>query len=99
MKALILAALILSTSASADVFLEIGAGQNNNLTGCSICWDNGGGTGAYFALRYEEQITESITGFAQYSHYSQYEIGVPFNNKPESSLDHIGVGLRFRIMQ
>ena len=94
MKILMLLALLpMIAMADSSTYFEIGAGKNGNLTGSSHEWYDNGGTGAYFAFR-----TEWDNGFfVQYSHYSQYEVGQPFNDKGESSLDHIGFGLRIKI--
>lgn len=94
MKLIILILLLFSGSTFAcDGFhVEIGAGKNGNFTGSSVPWDDGGGVAAYFGLRYYGKL-----GVCQYSHYSQWEVGPPFNDAVESSLDHIGCALTFKI--
>ena len=75
--------------------LEIGAGKNGNLTSQheSTQWEDGGGVGSYFSLRYEWKYA-----VCQGSHYSQWNVGPPFNDKPESSLDHLGCAFRLKLL-
>ena len=95
MSRFILIALVVSVHPviASETYIEVGAGRNTNITAASIPWDDGGGTGAYFALRNEWEIGV----FIQWSHYSQYEVGAPYNSESESSLDHIGIGIRWQI--
>jgi hypothetical protein len=53
MKYILIILVLLSSSVMAEskTYLEIGAGKNGNLLSCSICWDDGGGIGAYIAIR------------------------------------------------
>jgi len=95
----ILLMILFSIFMYADVFacesglhLEVGAGNNTNLTGSAVPWDDGGGMGAYLALRYE---TKRVV--CHFSHYSQWDIGAPFNDTDESSLDHLGCAFRFKL--
>jgi hypothetical protein len=109
MKVLILAALLtmfagpavaetakdrfIKSIVDSETYFEIGAGKNGNLTACSICWNDGGGIGAYISIR-----NEWDNGFfIQLTHFSQYNVGEPFNFEPESTLDHVGAGMRWRI--
>jgi hypothetical protein len=80
-------------AAESKTYLEIGAGKNGNLTLCSICWHDGGGVGAYISIRNEW----SNGVFIQLSHFSQYDVGLPFDMRPESTLDHLGIGMRWQI--
>ncbi len=76
-----------------ETYLEIGAGKNGNLAACSICWNDGGGIGAYISIRNEWK-----NGFfINLTHFSQYNVGEPFNFDPESTLDHLGIGMRWQI--
>ncbi len=84
-----------TTRAGEGVFIELGVGNNTNLTGCSVCWDDGGGTGAHLAVGYTFPIRHNVSLDLHWSHFSQWEVGAPFNDKHESSVDHIGV--KFRI--
>lgn len=75
---------------------EIGIGANINLTGCSGCWEDAGGPGAFIELgkRWER---DGYYIDAAWTHLSQYFAGRPINDKDESSVDHFGVrvGMRF----
>ena len=77
---------------SAVLILEIGAGANGNFMLDNDSWDNADGVGGYFSLR-----LESDKWLCHLTHYSQWDVGPPFNDEYESSLDHIGcaVGLRW----
>ena len=83
------------TATNSKTFIEVGIGTNNSLINPGQDWNDGGGTGAYIGIRREWSNGWVI----QLSHYSQWEIGPPFNNKEESSLDHIGLGYRFQIFK
>ena len=63
------------------------------MSGTKLEWDDGGGVGAYFAIRNEWDNGV----FIQLSHYSQWDVGKPFNDRDESSLTHVGVGYRFKL--
>jgi hypothetical protein len=90
---IILALFASPVVADSETYLEIGAGKNSNILGCSICWEDSGGVGAYLAIRNEW----SNGFFIQFTHYSQYDVGKPFNDKSEATLDHFGVGMRWKI--
>jgi hypothetical protein len=94
MKKLVLLLLLPMTAlADSNTYFEIGAGNNTNITPNNTPWNDGGGVGAYFSLR--NQWDNGL--FIQWSHYSQYDVGAPFNYDPESSLDHFGIGMRFKL--
>lgn len=78
-------------------YFEVGVGKNANLTGCSDCWEDGGSPGAYFALRREQHMAGNTYWFFQYVHLSNWLAGPPFNDKPETSVDHIGAGFRWEL--
>ena len=77
-------------------YAEIGLGNNTDLTGASIPWDDGGGTGSMFAFGYSWRVARTVQVEINWSHYSQIDVGPPFNHKKESSLDHFGIKLRKR---
>lgn len=81
-------------------YAEIGIGYNGSLFAESEAhkWDNAGSPGFYGSLRQEFPLDrDRFSTFVQYTHYSQWLAGPPFNDDAESSLDHIGVGVRWRI--
>lgn len=84
-------------SVSADTsYLEVGLGGNRNLTGCSDCWNDGDGTGAYIRLGWEMNLKpNNWKAGIHWTHLSQWDVGPPFNNDTESSVDHIGMYLRY----
>lgn len=75
--------------------LSVGVGNNTNLNGASIPWDDGGGMGAYFQLKYTHPISESLSVVTHWTHLSQWDIGPPFNHRDEASVDHIGAAIEY----
>lgn len=94
MKSLVLASLLLisSNTFAGEIFAELGVGNNTNLTGSSVPWDDGGGTGCMLKVYY--QTGGWIMGW---THLSQCDVGPPFNFKDESSVDHIGIAYRWSL--
>lgn len=90
MLALVLV-LVTASVAAEGFYFELGGGVNTSLFGGKE-WDNGGGAGAYFSFRYEQD-----NYVIHYTHYSQWDVGPPVNNRSESTLDHIGIAFRWRI--
>lgn len=78
-----------------DIVLTLGVGNNTNLSGSSIPWEDGDGTGTFLRLGYEAEFDGAAIG-AHWVHLSQYEVGPPWNDDPESSVDHFGVYVEFR---
>ena len=95
-KLLITLALMgtMSTSA-AETYTSLHMGSNTNITGCSVCWENGGGIGTMFRIGRREAISSNINIDITYTHLSQINIGYPFNNRAESSVDFLGIGLEY----
>ena len=90
---------ILSSSAQAGSFIELGVGYNRNVTGCSECWDDGGANafGAYGRVGYDWHVAGNTTVGAHWVHLSQWFEGAPVNQDNESSVDHIGVYVRWEL--
>jgi len=80
-------------NACEGIHLEIGAGKNGNWAGSSIPWDDGGGVGAYGSIRWEWKYV-----VCHGSHYSQWGVGSPFNDRSESSLGHLGCAFRIKLL-
>ncbi len=104
MKSIIIAVMLLALSAVAqadDLSFEIGAGHNFSLANSNpdTRWKNADSLGFYGSLRYSRPLSERYTFVVQYSHYSQWSEGPPFNDAAESSLDHLGVAIRFRLLE
>ena len=81
--------LVLSGCAT---FVEIGAGANSGAY-----WEDQNGIGAYLAIRGEKRVNDRLTGFCTAVHYSHYNVGFPFDERRESTLDHVGCGVRVEI--
>ena len=90
----LLALLLFSLPAQADYwFAEIGLGNNTNLGGCSICWNDGGGMGTIAAVGYVWEKPDNIFIKAQVLHNSQWN---SWGSTDESSVDFIGISLQKR---
>lgn len=99
MRLIILLLLSVSTVSADYLFINIGAGNNTNLTGASIPWDDAGGVGCAFTLGYVTPVkgSKNLHFGTRWLHISQCDQGAPFNDNPESSVDHIGIFLEYRI--
>ncbi|MHC5134934.1 MAG: hypothetical protein ACYSO0_00785 [Planctomycetota bacterium] len=101
MKTLPLILLLLCGSVQAEgLFLSIGAGTNWNGTSIKSEWEDGGGTGAYLSAvyRWDKQAwCFDCYPSINYVHLSQWDIGQPWNDKYEDSVDHFGFGWTWEI--
>lgn len=98
MKYLLVVCLaILISGCSGNTFFELGAGWNESFSSETYEWENADSPAFYGAIRQEWDITEKTAGLCQYAHHSQWFAGPPFNDDSESSLDHLGCALRFRL--
>lgn len=84
-----------STVQAGETSITIGAGWNGNLSGSSVPWDNADAVGAYFQLAHEWGLGDNASVLAHWTHISQYDAGKPFNDRPESSVDHLGVAIKW----
>lgn len=90
--------LTISLPASADYwFIGIGVGDNSNATGCSVCWEDQDGLGGVLVVGREWTLAPELAVRAHWLHLSQYDVGPPFNDKDESSVDHFGIYLEYRL--
>lgn len=85
--------VLLLTGCAGTPYIEVGAGQNTSFFGHNK-WDNGGSIGATLEVGKEWQWDDRTFTKCRWTHTSQWFVGPPFNNTPESSLDHIGCSLR-----
>ena len=74
------------------VYFELGAGKNKTFSKNNK-WEDGNGTGSYFSFRYEADV-----GVCHWTHLSQWDVGKPFNDKAELSVNHLGCAFRWKIM-
>lgn len=106
----ILLLLMISMNAHAEkgyLYLGLGLGNNTNLTGSSVPWEDQGEIGSVLTLGYRERLnnykwfsglSDRWYGSAQWLHISHPFIGPPFNNRDESSVDHLGVYIEYRFL-
>ena len=87
-----------SFQTQADVFVILGVGNNTSINGGSIPWEDAGGVGAVFELNYRERYKNTNFNYgARWLHVSQYDKGPPFNDINESTLDHFGVYIEYKL--
>lgn len=84
--------ILLCGCASTTTVFEIGAGMNRSFANEARPWDDAHTAGAKMAIRLERKRM-----YCEYAHYSQWAQGWPSNDAAESSLDHIGCGVRFTL--
>jgi len=83
-----------------DVYAEIGAGYSTSFFQSNerYQWENGGSPGFYGSIRYELMLDRDRLGVVvHYMHASNWFVGPPFNDDGESSLDHIGIAVRWKL--
>lgn len=88
--------LLALTLSGCQTFVEVGAGKHGNVWH-DCCWEDSDGVGAYLGVRLEREYGKNWRGVCAYSHYSHYDVGHPFNNKPESSLDAFNCSIGYNI--
>ncbi len=85
----------MSTIQAGETSITIGAGWNGNLTGASVPWNDGGGVAGYLQLAHEWEVGTNASIVAHWTHLSQINVGKPFNDDIESSVDHLGVAMKW----
>lgn len=78
--------------------VEVGIGKNSSRGTEYYDWYDGGSPGARFALRYDYDPGGRWGAYIEASHDSQWLANWPFNDTKESSLDHIGIGVKFKLL-
>lgn len=104
--AILMLVFVVAKADNAYVAAGIGAGKNGNAFRCSICWEDQNVTGSILYLRYKNRLYQfSDTGMfsgielwwgVEVNHFSHWEVGPPFNDTHESSLDSIMAVIEFR---
>lgn len=102
MLGLLLGAMLVLGTAKADdhqFWAEVGAGYNTSFFQSTerYQWENAGSPAFFGRLSYEYYPIDRIAFVVQYAHVSQWMAGPPFNDKGESSLDHFGISVRWRL--
>ncbi len=80
---------------ASEFSVTLGAGWNGNISGSSIPWENGGGVGFYGQLAYEHELSDQSVLLTHWTHLSQIDVGPPWNDRDESSVDHLGVAIKW----
>lgn len=83
-----------------DWYAELGAGYSGSFFAADPMyeWESGGSPGFYGSIRYETMLVPNQLGVVlHYTHHSNWFTGPPFNDNVESSLDHIGIAVRWRL--
>ena len=93
--------LFLSGCVSVDPYVEVGMGWNTTLTGQADQWNDGGaGVGGAKIIVGVDGVVKNnphLRAGCSYEHFSHWFVGPPFNNRAESSLDHIGCSVRMNL--
>lgn len=95
----VLSGLLGPRAHGATNYLEVGAGYNGSFFAQSDAheWDDGGGVGATIEMGREWTVPKNegrLKVKCRWLHVSQWDVGPPFNNRAESSLDHVGCAAR-----
>lgn len=77
-------------------YANIGVGQNGDFIKGAPNWNDGGGTGAMFTAGYAQPVSDHVWVGGKFSHYSQWEVGRPFNDIQESMSEHVFLYLELR---
>ena len=85
--------VVLSPVYAEGLYVTLGAGKNEQIFSSSSDWNDANSTGAFIAVYYKwnKQNWCKCYPSLNYAHLSQYESGAPWNNKSESTIDHIGI--------
>jgi len=98
--AVFVAAVLLSSGCSWDAatYVEAGAGTNHALFS-DVEWRDRGGVGA--SIEAGREWTAPLNAYktkCRWLHLSQWDVGPPFDDRTESSVDHIGCAVRFELL-
>lgn len=91
--------LLLLTGCS-SLELQTGVGKNDRLPFLSKVnndWIDHGGVGAYLGLVGKRRLTDRMDGMCYYKHFSQYNVGKPFDDRKEDTLDAYGCGVSIQL--
>ena len=96
----ILALFGIMKGAEAGPYGELGAGKNANVFGHSpgLAWDDADGAiGAHIAAGYTFHHTDQWSTSIHWTHVSHWNAGWPIDHRAESTVDHIGVKVRYEL--
>ncbi len=99
MRIMLIAATLALSGCAGIPYADIGTGINKSFTNDTYEWEDQGAA-AFLGEVGIEWIhpNELMTSKCRYLHLSQINAGTPFDNRPESSVDHFGcsVGVRWK---
>ncbi len=90
---LLLLTLFCGTVQAEGLYLTLGAGWNESYFSETDDWNDGGGTGAFISLSYQwdkQWWCLNCMPSINYAHVSQWDVGPPWNDDFEDSVDHLG---------
>lgn len=100
MKDILLAALILliiwNNAEAGFFYFKIGVGSNSSPTYSDTTWVDQNELGGRFAIGHRHQYSEHIFGDLNWSHISQWNIGAPWDDIPESASEHWYYDIEYR---
>lgn len=99
LKVLLPGLLLAVGGCSAIPYAEIGAGKNKSFNNSAMPWEDAGDIAFIGELGVEWEHSGHTQTNCKYLHVSQWFAGPPFNNEKESSLDHFGCAIKFRMIR
>ncbi len=94
--ALIAASSTVTAGEPVEYYAVIGTGLNTALTSSGE-WKGSDTAAAKLGVMATKKVNDRVTVYAEYTHYSQWAYGKPFNDKAENSLDHFGIGIHYKL--
>lgn len=88
--------IFLPVHAESYFYARIGFGANENFFTDDVIWEDQDEFAGHLGLGYRARLSDRWYLDAHWSHYSQWLAGPPFDDRPESSLDHVGMALEYR---
>ena len=96
----VMLSVIVLMGGCAGTYAEVGMGHNDNWFGGEDWTDGGAGLfGATFEVGQEWDVPKNpnMKVKCRYMHVSQWTVGPPWNDDLESSLDHVGCAVRYKL--
>ena len=89
--------IVAISGCSAVPYVELGAGKNMSFTNRAHEWQDRNGVAFIGEVGVEWQHNTKLSTNCKFLHVSQWNVGAPFNDLSESSLDHVGCAARVNI--
>lgn len=100
MRNIVIGLVMVLLAGCAGSYAELGMGYNDNLFGGED-WDNAGsgifGAAIEVGQEWDVPNNPNMNVKCRWLHLSHYSAGPPFNNERESSVDHIGCAVGYKL--